>query len=151
LALTLANSKAKPFFGHGFQSGDPLDPLHKSKRGGMPFSPLLLFFWTSYCGKKEMWQGMIGDRYASKWSRKGIWKTEMCVGWFSYRNSNSAMGHYRNGLDEGACLGIENFGQSIGILGHFGHFSGNDLYRFRMFLQGGKERFLQKFPISKAL
>jgi hypothetical protein len=73
----------------------------------------------------------------------------MCVGWFSYRNSNSAMGHYRNGLDEGACLGIENFGQSIGILGHFGHFSGNDLYRFRMFWRGERNNFYRNFLSSK--
>lgn len=32
----------------------------------------------------------------------------------------------------------------------FGHFSSDDLYRFRMFLQGGKERFLQEFSYYRS-
>ena len=59
------------------------------------------------------------------------------------------MGHYRNGLDEGACLGIENFGQSIGIFGRFGHFSGNDLYRFRMFFKEESNDFYRNFLYQK--
>lgn len=50
--------------------------------------------------------------------RKGNCFLENRADVFFYRNS--AMGHYRNGLDGGACLGIEIFGRTIGILGHFG-------------------------------